>query len=202
MSKSPVMGRQVVIGFSPDGGKTQVTLCELESFSYKIEDEVKENSVLGEAGVGSFDVLHMKVTCSCETKHRDSALLAYFVNQQKQSRAGTGGDIVGTAGVRGRVPYFTITKTVTYTDGSVMKVQLNDGVLHGFEEAVGSNNDEETQKFEGSFTRINVILGIGEASGGIASFILKDGVGQMGRTTALDEGSISPKLFATELLGS
>lgn len=200
MSKSPVMGRQVTIGFSPDGGKTFYALAELESFSYKIEDEVKENSVLGEAGVGSFDVLHMKVTCSCETKNRDGQLLSYFINQQIQSRAGTGGDTAEGKGVRGRVPYWTILKTTTYTDGSVLQIFLEDGVLHGFEENTGSNNDEETQKFDGSFTRIRAVNSSGDASGGIAKTVLNTGVSSLGSASATDEGSA--KIYAVNLLGA
>lgn len=199
MSKSPVMGRQVTIGFSPDGGISFLPLAELESFSYKIEDEVKENSVLGEAGVGSFDVLHMKVTCSCETKNRDAQVLAYFINQQIQSRAGTGGDTANGKGVRGRVPYWTILKTTTYTDGSILQIFLEDGVLHGFEENTGSNNDEETQKFDGSFTRIRAVTSAGDASGGVAKAFLESGINKLGVGTATDEGSA--KLYATNLLG-
>lgn len=201
MSKSPVFGRQVVVGFSIDNGQSFEPLCELESFSYKIEDEVKENSVLGEAGVGSFDVLHMKVTCSMETKGRDSAVLAFFVNQQNQSRAGTGGDQAGISGQRGRVPYFTIVKTITYTDGSVLKVFLEDGVLHGFEESTGGINDEDSQKFEGSFTRVRLQGTSGESDGGKAKSILSNGISNISKSTAKDE-AVTAKLFVTDLFGS
>lgn len=161
MSKSPVFGQQVKLQFVANN--TTFTICEVESFSYKQDDMLKENSSLGEAGVGSLDVLDNGGTVSFETKKRDSRLVGLFSALSKHFRASE------TLGARGRSPYFQVRRETRYVDGSIETLTFKKVVLHSPEENVGSNKDEVTEKFEGRYIRREVsFAGTGEASSFVA----------------------------------
>jgi len=201
MSKSPVYGRQVTIQYSVNGGQSFVPICEVENFSFKMDDEVKKNSVLGEAGIGSIDVLDMGGTLSFETKKRDTKALAYFINQTRQIRAGSGGDIAGISGVRGREPYFSIVRKITYTDGEYEELTFGGVKLHNYGEDSNGNNTEVSEKFEGTFTRTSLnttASGDADTAGTLA--ILKTGVANIGVTNEPDE-SPNQQLFSESFTG-
>jgi len=186
MSKSPVFGQQVQLQFVANN--TAFSICEVESFSYKQDDMLKENSSLGEAGVGSLDVLDNGGTVSFETKKRDSRLVGLFASLSKHFRANE------TLGARGRSPYFQVRRVTKYVDGSTETLTFKKVVLHSPEENVGSNKDEVTEKFEGRYIRREVSYsGIGEAS----QSVLFGGAFMTNALTAMniDEGT-SPASFA------
>jgi hypothetical protein len=204
MSKSPLFGQSTKVMFSVDGGQSFIEICELESFTFSNEDEVKKNTVLGEAGIGSLDVIDMGGTASCETKKRDSKTLVYFVNQAKQMRAGTGGDTFGpdgpTKGQRGRVPYWTIVQQSRYTDNTVENLFLYDAVLHNYGQDNTGSASEVSEKFQITYTKMGVLIdNSGDSNGANMKSALGTGIGNIGRSTGPDESAAYNFATGTEV---
>ncbi len=159
MSKSRAFGSQVVLQFSLNGGTTVFNIAEIDQFSFKIDDVVKENSSLGEVGIGTMDVLQNGGTLSFEAKKSDSALIHLFQTLENHHRA------LENNGTRGRTPYFTVKRVLKYTDGTIETKTFKKVVLHSPEESVSDNKSEITEKFEGKFIKTSTdYKGSGDAS--------------------------------------
>lgn len=160
MSKQVVVGRQYVLQFNLGNGLSEY--FEIERFSWKDDDMVKKNSSLGKKAIESLDVLDGGGTCSFETKMRDSRINTFFSAQKRQIR----GD-EATVGVRGRVPYAQVFRVTNYTDGTSETMQFRNLVLHNPEESADGNDEDVTQRFEGTYMDREIIewTGSGDAGG-------------------------------------
>lgn len=150
MSKARYFGSQVSLFFSADGSTASERLGEIDNFNAKMSDVLKENSSLGEAGVGSLDVLNDGGTLSFECKKSDSKLMTFFYNLQQQQLANKQG------GKRGKTPYFIVKEQIEALDGSVETTFYEGVVLYNLDKSVGSNKDEIVEKFEGRFKSFRV----------------------------------------------
>jgi hypothetical protein len=157
MSKSRNFGQQVEIFVSADG-QAETKLAEVDNFSFKMDDVVKENSSLGEAGIGSISILSNGGTCSFEAKQSDSKLLAFFHEQQQQTRGG------GTDGKRGEAPYLEVRMKITQLDQSVTTVAFEGLKLHSFDVSVAGRTEEIVEKWEGKFKRSTLITNGGDST--------------------------------------
>lgn len=143
MSQARIFGQQVRISFSnSDGGREQV--AEIDDFSAKDDDMVKENASLGEFGKGEVTVISNGGTLSFSAKAANAKLIAMMIAQQKQHKG-------NNYGKRGKTPYIEVRQVVTFPDDSSYEVIYKGVVLHSYETAVTGNKEEVTEKFEGVF---------------------------------------------------
>jgi hypothetical protein len=157
MSKQDVFGQQVVVAFSADG-KNYEELIAVKSFKDNKDDVVKTSTVLGEAGKGLITVLDNGGTLSFEANIKDSKFEAW---KQKLDDHRRGGNV---AGQRGQDPYMTVTRTLTYVDGSTSTKTFKGVKLHSDKEDDGGSQSESTLSFEAEYTeRVSVYNG-GEAN--------------------------------------
>lgn len=157
MSKARYFGSQVSLFFSADGSTMTERLGEIDNFNAKMSDVLKENSSLGEAGVGSLDVLNDGGTLSFECKKSDSKLMTFFYNLQQQQLANKQG------GKRGKTPYFVVKEQIEGLDGSIETTFYEGTVLYNLDKSVGSNKDEIVEKFEGRFKSFRVQIDGGDS---------------------------------------
>lgn len=157
MSKSRIFGQQIEIFFSKDGNNIE-RIGEIDNFSYKSKDVVKENTSLGEGGIGSIDVLDNGGTLSFEAKSSGAEIVAMFMLMKNHYRAD------GQAGKRGRSPYFEVRKVTTLDDDSTITLKFHGLVLHDDEASVGGSKEEDQEKFQGTYKKATI-----ETSGGHAS---------------------------------
>jgi len=170
MSKQDVFGQQVVVAFSADG-RTYEQLVAVKSFKDNKDDVVKTSTVLGEAGKGLITILDNGGTLSFEANIKDSKFEAF---KQKLDDHRRGGNV---AGQRGQDFYTTVTRTITYVDGST-SVKTYKGVkFHSDKEDNGGSQSESTLSFEAEYTeRVSKFKGteaVASANEGIAFFNLQ-----------------------------
>lgn len=146
MAKNKVYGQEVYLEFYD--GTNYTRIAEIDEFSFRSEDIVKENSSLGETQLGSIDVLDNGGSLSFGAKKSDGALITYFIAQQSHHR---GGNQVAR---RGKTPYTILKMTTTYTDGSRDVLTFNGVVLHSFEGSVAGRTEEFMEKFEGRYKKL------------------------------------------------
>lgn len=157
MSKSRVFGQQIEIFFSKDGN-TVNRIGEIDNFSHKSKDVVKENTSLGEGGIGTIDVLDGGGTLSFEAKSSGAEIVALFALLKNHYRAD------GQAGKRGKAPYFEVRKVVNLDDDSTYTLKFHGVVLHDDESSVGGSKEEDQEKFQGTYKKLTIETTNGHAS--------------------------------------
>ena len=179
MSKSRNFGQQVEIFVSADG-QAETKLAEVDNFSFKMDDVVKENSSLGEVGIGTITILNNGGTCSFEAKQSDSKLLAFFHEQQQQIRGG------GNDGQRGEAPYLEVRMKITQLDQSVTTIAFEGLKLHSFDLSVAGRTEEIVEKWEGKFKRSTTIVNGGDSaeSANAATAFIQTALGNLNTLSA------------------
>jgi len=146
MSKPRVFGEQVTVSIGD--GTSQHYVAEIDSFSAKADHVVKENSSLGESGVGTVQVLDNGGTLSFEAKHSDSLMIGYFITQEAQIRG------VGEGkGKLGKSPYVSVDMVITYVDGTSITVKYEGVTLYNDELSAGGRTEEVSERWEGKYKR-------------------------------------------------
>ena len=167
MSKQDVFGQQVIVAFSANGS-TYEQLVAVKSFKDNKDDVVKTSTVLGEAGKGLITILDNGGTLSLEANIKDSKFEAF---KQKLDDHRRGGNVTGQ---RGQDFYMTVTRTITYVDGSFSTKTYKGVKLHSDKEDNGGSQSESTISFEAEYTeRVSKYVGteaVASAQEGIAFF--------------------------------
>lgn len=163
MGKARVFGEQFRLSFFD--GKQDNFIGEIDSFSSKDDDMLKENASLGDS---QEDVTHQVIknggTMSFEAKKSDSKVIGMFITMQSQISASERGK-----GVLGKSPYFQVSHVIKYVDGSEEVVTYHGVTLHNYEMSVGGRTEEVSEKFEGKYKKKSLKVDqVGESAQALA----------------------------------